>query len=97
MSKHNNKRREIRNDYERAGWKCQEEFSIPRDDGSDGKIDLVCVSGRQIRGFEIESNSQVIRNSRDLKKLDEIFRKKGLNSKSCQLGSEEDWRKVCRR
>jgi hypothetical protein len=100
--KHQNKLKEIKDSFEREGWICKEQVSVIRENGkiienSNGLIDLCCQKRQNLNCFEIENGAQqALKNSRDLEKMGQIARQKRLNYRKCQLGSQEEWRKVCK-
>ena len=100
---HKNKIKEIRNYFERKGWKCSNEVPIIRNNeeivkNNIGKIDLCCQKFISLFCFEVENGNQfqTIKNSRDLDEMGKLAKQKRMNYKRCHLGSHEDWRKVCK-
>ena len=95
----------IKTNHERAGWSCKTEFPIIRNnenimDSGVAKVDLCCEKKfpvKQLKCWEVEdSQSQAVKNFRDLEQIKREFSKLGFMVSTCQLIAGENPSGVCK-
>ena len=97
---------EIMDHFSKLGYSCQDEVKTIYNSNSNNnailngklnKIDTCCQKGKDVRCFEVEDSqfNQCLKNRRALEEAKKEWQKKGLNVSWCQMGANEDFKKIC--
>ena len=93
---HKSKIKQIRKKYEDEGFRCKENYPVfNEEENKFDLIDVVCFKDDQARAFEVEASTggkQALRNAKDLKKFESMFKK----SKTCQLSPDDELKRCFR-